>query len=40
MLTHQSRELDIKNAMAEIKALDVVEDEPMVIRIEDENNQV
>ncbi|MCP3955538.1 MAG: ACT domain-containing protein, partial [Desulfobacterales bacterium] len=40
MLTHQSRELDIKNAMAEIKALDVVADEPMVIRIEDENNQV
>jgi homoserine dehydrogenase len=40
MLTHRSRELDIKNAMAEIRALDVVEDEPMVIRIEDENNQV
>ncbi len=40
MLTHQSRELDIKNAMAEITALDVVKDEPIVIRIEDENNQV
>ncbi len=38
MLTHQSRELDIKNAMAEITALDVVADEPMVIRIEDKNN--
>jgi len=40
MLTHHARELDIKNAMAEISALDVVEDDPMVIRIEDENNDV
>ncbi|MCP3954861.1 MAG: homoserine dehydrogenase [Desulfobacterales bacterium] len=40
MLTHRARELDIKNAVAEITALDVVEDEPMVIRIEDENHQV
>ena len=38
MLTHYARELDIKNAMADIAALDVVEGEPMVIRIEDENN--
>jgi len=40
MLTHHARELDIKNAMAEISALDVVADEPMVIRIEDDNNHV
>ena len=39
MLTHHTRELDVKNAMAEIAALDVVKDEPMVIRIEDENNR-
>ena len=40
MLTHRARELDIKNAMAELAALDTVEGEPMVIRIEDENNHV
>ena len=40
MLTHHSRELDVKNAMAELAALDVVKDEPVVIRIEDENNHV
>jgi len=40
MLTHYARELDIKNAMAQISALDVIEGEPMVIRIEDENNHV
>ena len=39
MLTHHARELDVKNAMAEISALDVVKDEPMVIRIEDKNNR-
>ncbi len=39
MLSHYARELDVKNAMAEISALDVVKDEPMVIRIEDENNR-
>jgi len=40
MLTHRARELDIKNAMAALAALDVVEGEPTVIRIEDENNHV
>jgi homoserine dehydrogenase len=40
MLTHHARELDVKNAMAELAALDIVKDEPMVIRIEDENNCV
>jgi homoserine dehydrogenase len=38
MLTHHSRELDIKNAMAEIASLDAIEDEPTVIRIEDDHN--
>ncbi len=39
MLTHHARERDIKNAMAAISALDVVKDDPMVIRIEDNNNR-
>ncbi len=39
MLTHNSQELDVQNAMAELAALDVVKDDPMVIRIEDENNR-
>ena len=39
MLTHYARELDVKNAMTAIQALDVVKEEPIVIRIEDETNQ-
>ncbi len=39
MLTHHARELNIKNATAEISALEVVKGEPVVIRIEDENNR-
>lgn len=35
MLTHQAREADVKTALAEIAALDVVGDEPVLIRIED-----
>jgi homoserine dehydrogenase len=39
MFTHRAREADVKNAMAEITRLDVVADQPMVIRIEDENGE-
>ena len=37
MLTHRAREADVKNALAEIRALDVVSEAPVLIRIEDEN---
>ena len=39
MFTHLSREKDVKQALTEIKELDVVADEPMLIRIEDENGE-
>ena len=37
MLTHQTREAKVQEAMAEMMSLDVVTDKPVVIRIEDEN---
>jgi homoserine dehydrogenase len=37
MLTHYAREKDVRRALSEISALDVVAGEPMVIRIEDQN---
>jgi len=37
MLTHRAKEAAIKLALAEINALDVVTDPPMLIRIEDNN---
>ena len=37
MLTHHAREKDVRRALSEISALDVVAGEPMVIRIEDQN---
>ncbi|WP_319524653.1 homoserine dehydrogenase [uncultured Desulfosarcina sp.] len=39
MLTHHAREKDVRRALSEISALDVVAGEPMVIRIEDQNGQ-
>ena len=36
MLSHLVRESDVKQALNEISALDVVGDEPVLIRIEDE----
>ena len=39
MLTHLAQEADVQNAMAEIRALDVVSREPMLIRIEDESDR-
>lgn len=36
MVTHMAKEADVKNALTEIKALDVVGDTPVLIRIEDE----
>jgi len=37
MLTHHAREKDVRQALSEISALDVVAGEPMVVRIEDQN---
>jgi homoserine dehydrogenase len=37
MMTHQAREADIKAALSDISALDIVSDPPVLIRIEDEN---
>jgi homoserine dehydrogenase len=37
MFTHLARERDVKQALSAISKLDVVADEPMLIRIEDEN---
>lgn len=37
MFTHLARERNVKQALSEIAKLDVVADEPMLIRIEDEN---
>jgi len=39
MLTHQARESGVRQAMAEIQKLDVVTDEPMLIRIEETNSE-
>ncbi len=36
MLSHLAREADVKQALSEISALDVVSDEPVLIRIEDD----
>jgi homoserine dehydrogenase len=36
MVSHKAKEADVKKALAEISALDVVSDEPVLIRIEDE----
>jgi homoserine dehydrogenase len=36
MLSHLVKEADVKQALTEIKALEVVSDEPVLIRIEDE----
>jgi homoserine dehydrogenase len=36
MLTHLAREADVKQALTEIKTLEVVSDEPVLIRIEDQ----
>ena len=38
MLTHSAREADVSKAMQEIESLDVVSKKPVVIRIEDQNN--
>ena len=37
MVSHKAKEADVKKALAEIAVLDVVGDEPVLIRIEDEN---
>ncbi len=37
MLTHRAREADVKKALGEIAHLDIVSDQPTLIRIEDEN---
>lgn len=39
MFTHRAKEADVRKAMAEIARLDVVGDDPMVIRIEDEDGE-
>lgn len=39
MLTHRAREVDVRRALAEIRDLDVVVGDPMLIRIEDEDGQ-
>lgn len=39
MLTHLAREADVQNALSDICDLDVVSDRPMLIRIEDENEE-
>jgi homoserine dehydrogenase len=36
MLTHRAKEIDVKRALAEISDLNVVSDEPILIRIEDD----
>jgi len=36
MLTHRAQEIDVKRALAEISDLNVVSDEPVLIRIEDD----
>ena len=39
MMTHHALEANVQKALAEITALDVVTDTPMLIRIEDENSE-
>ncbi len=39
MFTHMAKEADVKKAMAEIRAFDIVTDDPMVIRIEDKDGE-
>ncbi len=39
MITHWARERDVRKALAEISALDVVGDAPVLIRIEDDNDE-
>ena len=39
MLTHRAKEANVSKALSEINSLDVVSDKPVLIRIEDENNQ-
>lgn len=39
MLTHLAREADVQKALTEILNLDVVSDRPVLIRIEDENQE-
>lgn len=36
MVSHEAKEADVKKALSEISALDVVSDEPVLIRIEDD----
>ena len=39
MMTHRAKEADVRNAMQEIRALDVVSAKPVLIRIEDQNQE-
>ena len=39
MLTHLAREADVQNALTDISNLDVVSDRPVLIRIENENEE-
>ena len=39
MITHWAREADVRLALSEIASLDVVGDAPVLIRIEDENDE-
>jgi homoserine dehydrogenase len=39
MLTHVAREADVQNALSDISNLDVVSDRPVLIRIENENEE-
>ncbi|MBI9074371.1 MAG: homoserine dehydrogenase [Desulfatibacillum sp.] len=39
MLTHEAREADIQKALEEISGLDVIAEKPMLIRIEDQNQE-
>jgi homoserine dehydrogenase len=39
MLTHRAREADVQNAFRRIEALDVVDEKPMLIRLEETNGQ-
>ena len=39
MMTHRAKEADVRNAMQEIRALNVVSAKPVLIRIEDQNQE-
>jgi hypothetical protein len=39
MLTHLAKEADVQQALSEIMNLDVVSAKPVLIRIEDENQE-